>query len=335
MKIIENYPLLKHNTFHFNINAKIFAEYNSIDELRDILTKYRDEKMLHIGAGSNLLFTDNFSGLVLHSDIQYYQIISEDDNTTRIKVGSGVVFDDFIEYAISNGMGGAENLSYIPGEVGASAVQNIGAYGVEAKDIIHEVEAVHTKTLESRLLSNAECQYAYRDSIFKGELKGQYIVTAVTFNLSKCPTLQLDYGNVRQSLQEISHPTIADVRRAIIGIRKQKLPEVSELGSAGSFFKNPILSNDHFKQLQREYPQIPFYDAPDGNGKKVPAAWLITTAGLKGKTIGDAQVYEKQPLVIVNRGNAKPQDIVKLAELVSEEVKAKFNVTLHPEVNYI
>ncbi len=335
MKIYSDYSLLEHNTFHFNAKAEFFAEYESIDELRNILTTYRKEKILHIGKGSNLLFVNDFKGLVLHSAICFYEVADEDDDIVKIRVGSGVVFDDFIEYAISKGWGGAENLSYIPGETGASAVQNIGAYGVEVKDIISEVETLDIKSLEIRKFSRQECKYAYRDSIFKGELKGKYIVTAVVFELRKQPVLQLDYGNVRQSLSAIDNPTIADVRKAITDIRKQKLPEVSEMGSAGSFFKNPIITDRHFEDLRSIYPDMPYYDAPEGTGKKIPAAWLITKAELKGRSVGGAQIYEKQPLVIVNRCNAQPSDVVELAGLVMSTVSEKFGISLEPEVNYI
>lgn len=335
MKIYSNYSLLQHNTFHFDAKAKIYAEYESVDELRNLLTIYRDEKILHIGGGSNLLFVSDFNGLVLHSLIKFHDIVSEDENEVKIRAGSGVVFDEFIDYAISKGWGGAENLSYIPGEVGASAVQNIGAYGVEVKDIISEVEALDIETLRIRRFSPAECKYGYRDSIFKNELKGKYIITAVVFQLHKQPVLQLDYGNVRQSLSDIENPTIANVRKAITNIRKQKLPEVSELGSAGSFFKNPVITDRHFEDLKSSYPEMPYYDAPDGAGKKIPAAWLITVAGLKGKAVGGAQIYEKQPLVIVNKGNAQPSDVVALAGLVQKTVKEKFGISLEPEVNYI
>ena len=333
MRVTENYSLLAWNTFGMDVRARVFAEYDTIEELRALLKKYHKEKLWHIGCGSNLLFMNDYDGVVLHSRIVDTEVLQETDDTILVRCGAGIVFDDFVADAVRHGVGGAENLSYIPGEVGAAAVQNIGAYGVEAKDIIEQVETINRQTYEKRTFSNADCKYGYRDSIFKNELKDKYIVTAVVFRLQKRPILQLDYGNVRQSLAGIENPTIADVRSAIIDIRQHKLPEVSILGSAGSFFKNPVVSKAKFEQLRSIYPAIPHYEASDG--VKVPAAWLIEQSGMKGKRRGGAQVYEKQPLVIINTGNALPEDVAGLAEEIRKKVKQLFDIEIQPEVNYI
>lgn len=333
MKIENNYSLLAWNTFGMDVKTKVFARYESVAELKDLLCRFKGERLLHIGRGSNLLLTKDFNGVVLHSEIRYVDFSDFDKATVCVKAGSGVVFDELVAQAVEKCFGGIENLSYIPGEVGASAVQNIGAYGVEVKDVILRVFAIDVQTLEERVFSVDECHYAYRDSIFKNELKGRYIITSVEFLLTKTPQLKLDYGNLKAALSKLENITIADVREAIINVRRQKLPEVSELGSAGSFFKNPVVSEEKFSALQRDYPNIPHYAAPDG--VKIPAAWLIEQCGWKGKQYGGAQVYEKQPLVIVNKGSAKPEDIIKLAAEISQSIKSRFDVEINPEVNYI
>lgn len=307
-----------------------------MEELRVLLQTYKGERLLHIGAGSNLLFTKDFDGVVLHSRICFARALEEDAEGVNIEVGAGIVMDDLIAQVADMGLYGLENLSHIPGEVGASAVQNVGAYGVEAKDVIREVHAVAVESGEECVFSNADCRFGYRDSIFKNEWKGQYIITSVVFHLSKQPQPNLDYGNLRQALAG-KEPTPMNIREAVIAIRKQKLPEPAELGSAGSFFKNPIISPEHFQTiLQQEHKkaaEIPHFETADGI--KIPAAWLIEQCGWKGKRQGGAQVYEKQPLVIVNTGNATAQDIITLAADITESIAQRFQITLHPEVNYI
>ena len=333
MKIEYNCSLLPWNTFGMDVKARVFAQYASVSELCDLLTLFKGENLLHIGRGSNLLFTKDYDGVVLHSEIQDVCSVDIDEDLVCVRAGSGVIFDELVAQTVQRGWGGIENLSYIPGEVGASAVQNIGAYGVEVKDVISRVYAVDVLTHEERVFGVDECRYAYRDSIFKNELRGRYIITFVEFMLSKKPHLKLDYGNLKAALSEHGNPSVADVREAIISVRRQKLPEVSELGSAGSFFKNPVVSEDRFNHLQSQYPNIPHYAASDG--VKIPAAWLIEQCGWKGKRHGGAQVYEKQPLVIVNKAEAKPQDIIDLAEEIRKSIKSKFNIEINPEVNYI
>ena len=297
---------------------------------------YKSERLLHIGAGSNLLFTKDFDGVVLHSRICFARALEEDAEGVNIEVGAGIVMDDLIAQVADMGLYGLENLSHIPGEVGASAVQNVGAYGVEAKDVIREVHAVAVESGEECVFSNADCRFGYRDSIFKNEWKGQYIITSVVFHLSKQPQPRLNYGNLRQALAG-KEPTPMNIREAVIAIRKQKLPEPKELGSAGSFFKNPIISPEHFQtilqQEQKTEAEIPHFETADGI--KIPAAWLIEQCGWKGTRQGGAQVYEKQPLVIVNTGNATAQDIITLAADITKSIAQRFQITLHPEVNYI
>lgn len=324
------------NTFGIPAHARVYAEYTSLEELRALLQTYKSERLLHIGAGSNLLFTKDFDGVVLHSRICFARTLEEDAEGVNIEVGAGIVMDDLIAQVADMGLYGLENLSHIPGEVGASAVQNVGAYGVEAKDVIREVHAVAVESGEECVFSNADCRFGYRDSIFKNEWKGQYIITSVVFHLSKQPQPHLDYGNLRQALAG-KEPTPMNIREAVIAIRKQKLPEPADLGSAGSFFKNPIISPEHFQTiLQQEHKteaEIPHFETADGI--KIPAAWLIEQCGWKGKRQGGAQVYEKQPLVIVNTGNATAQDIITLAADITKSIEKRFQITLHPEVNLI
>ena len=319
------------NTFRMDVRAKIYAEYRSVDELRELLQQYRGERLLHIGAGSNLLFTGDFNGVVLHSAMRRARATREDDSHVFIEAENGLVLDELIAQLCDMGLSGMENLSYIPGEVGASAVQNVGAYGVEAKDVITEVRALAIADGSERTFTNAECRYGYRDSIFKNELRGQYIITCVTYRLDKQFVPKLDYGNLRGEVG--ANPTPMDVREAVIRIRKQKLPEVSEVGSAGSFFKNPIVPREQYEAIAAQYERVPHYDQ-DG-GVKIPAAWLIEQCGWKGKTIGGAQCYAKQPLVLVNTGNATPQDVITLAQNICDSVHDKFGITISPEVNYI
>ena len=331
MKIQENISLLPYNTFGIEAKAKIFAEYSSVEELRELLKRYNGEKILHIGAGSNLLFTRDFDGVILHSAMRRARAMDEDGETVLIEAENGLVLDELIAQLCDMGLSGMENLSYIPGEVGASAVQNVGAYGVEAKDVIVAVRTIAVADGTERIFANEECQYGYRDSVFKNELRGQYIITHVTYRLNKHLQPQLDYGNLRTEVGD--NPTAMTIREAVIRIRKQKLPEVSELGSAGSFFKNPIVPRALYEAIAARYERVPHFDQ-DG-GVKIPAAWLIEQCGWKGKTRGGAQCYPKQPLVLVNTGKATPQDIVDLAAAIGASVKEKFDISISPEVNYI
>ena len=333
MKIIENCPLLGRNTFGMDVKAECLAEWSSPDELRMLLPDAK-RPLLTVGGGSNLLFTGDFKGTVLHSTIESIDVIGETTDYVQVRVGSGVVWDDFVAYAVLHGWWGVENLSAIPGEVGASAVQNIGAYGVEAKDVIETVYTICLEDGSEREFSNTECRYAYRQSIFKNELKGRYAVTYVQFKLSLKPQPRLGYGALETEVGSMGEPTLENIRNAVIRIRAGKLPDPKVLGNAGSFFMNPVISVQEFNDLKNSYPDIPSYPAPDGM-VKVPAGWLIEKAGWKGRSLGPAAVYEKQALVLVNKGGATGTDVMRLADAVIKEVKEKFGITLSTEVNYI
>ena len=336
MKEYTNYPILRYNTFGMDVKTSCFVEYSSVSELQSFLSaKEYSLPLLHIGGGSNLLFLSDFKGTILHSAIKGIDITEESDEWIDIKVGAGEVWDDFVSYTVSKGFYGAENLSIIPGEVGASAVQNIGAYGVEAKDIILTVHTVRISDSSERVFSNEECRYSYRNSIFKGEMKGQYIVTHVTFRLRKSPVFHLSYGNISSELEKRNlSPSLANIRDIIIEVRRSKLPEPEEFGNAGSFFMNPMVSMQKFKQLESEFPDIPHYPV-DENTVKIPAGWMIDRCGWKGRNIGQAGVYHKQALVLVNLGGATGKDISCLADEIIKSVYEKFGVDIHPEVNYI
>ena len=337
--------LTKMNTFGMKVKARCFIEYDSVADLVDIEFEELARPVLHIGGGSNLLFTDDFKGTVLHSKINFIEILDDAPaETVLVSVGAGVVFDDFCDWAAKEGLWGVENLSYIPGEVGASAVQNIGAYGVEVKDVIKTVYCYDTIDEEFVNFDVEDLEYGYRDSAFKNpEIKGRYIVTHVVFALSRTPQPKLDYGHLKAAVEAAgAELTPALIRKVIIKIRKEKLPEPSVMGSAGSFFKNPVITAEHYARIEAaakaelgaDY-KVPHYDLPDGT-VKVPAAWMIEQCGWKGKRSGNAAVYDKQPLVIVNyTGEAYPEEIIGLEKRIIASVKAKFDIELHPEVDHI
>ena len=336
MKRHENYSLLKHNTFGIDVRAALFVEYNTTNELQKFLQSEdfaRHERFLHIGSGSNLLFGADYDGIVMHSAIHDLEVISETNDHVWVRVGAGYVWDDFVSYCVEQGWGGAENLSIIPGEVGASAVQNIGAYGVEVRDVIVQVD---TMALDGtiRTFTNEECQYGYRDSIFKRELRGQFIVTHVTYRLKKSPTYRLDYGDLRSRVEAHGEPTLQNVRDEVINIRESKLPDPHILGNAGSFFTNPVIPRTQYDSLKNRYPAIPSYPIDDKH-VKVPAGWLIDSAGWKGKALGRAAVHDKQALVLVNLGGATGQEVMTLAEKVCEDIHNIYGIRITPEVNYI
>lgn len=337
MKIEENYSLLKHNTFGLNIKTRWFIEYDSEDELKRILSDeyFLSLPFLHIGEGSNLLFLQDYEGIILHSGIQEICILREDNESVLVKVGAGINWDYFVDYCVKQQWGGIENLSLIPGEVGASAVQNIGAYGVEACDSIVEVHAYNIENKNKECFTKEACDFSYRNSIFKNKLKGKYLITHVVFQLNKKPVFYLDYGNLREFIVcQDKTPDLQVIRDSIISIRNSKLPDPKDYGNAGSFFMNPYVDKDFYENLKKDYPQMPFFPVSD-NQVKIPAAWLIDQCGLKGKTYNDAAVYEKQPLVIINKGNATGTDIAMLAEEIKTMVLNKFGIVLIPEVYYI
>lgn len=326
------------NTFGLDVSAEEYLSLRSIEEAQRLLPALKDRKYFIVGGGSNLLFTGNYKGVIVHCEIAFQEEpFSEtegheglDEGFVFVKVPGSMVWDDFVKWCCEKGYWGVENLSYIPGEVGASAIQNIGAYGVEVKDVITRVCTIEVATGNLRTFDVSECKYGYRESIFKTELWQKYLVYAVEFKLSKEAKPKLEYKplNTMTGLDSLKK-----IREAIINIRKEKLPEVGEIGSAGSFFKNPVVSTEEYEKLKSLYPTIPHFDAP--NGVKIPAAWLIDNAGLKGHKIGGAQVYEGQPLVIVNPGGATAKDVVALAQYVIDSVFRKYGVRLSPEVNYV
>ena len=332
MTIRDNCSLADRNTFGMDVRADSLIDWASIDELKSALHDI-EKPVLMIGGGSNLLFMGDFKGTVLHSTISSIEIIGSTDDHVHVKVGAGVVWDDFVAWCTLHGFWGVENLSAIPGEVGASAVQNIGAYGVEAKDVIDIVQTICLEDGSERDFSNNECNYAYRQSIFKNELKGQYAVAYVIFTLSKTAKPRLGYGALEQEVERLGGPTLANIRKAVISIREGKLPDPKVLGNAGSFFMNPVISEQEFGIIKSNYPNVPSYPAP--GGVKVPAGWLIEKTGWKGRSLGPAAVYDKQALVLVNKGGATGADIKRLADTIIADVKQKFGITLSTEVNYI
>lgn len=336
MIIKENISLLSYNTFGIDARADYFIEYSSVEELQTALKSeiVKSNRLLHIGGGSNLLFMKDFKGVILHSAINFIKKVSEDADTVMLEAGAVVNWDDFVAYTVENGWGGVENLSLIPGEVGASAVQNIGAYGVEVQDVIVEVNAVEIETGESKTFSLEDCQYGYRESIFKKELKGKYIITSVVFKLQKQPEFKLNYQHLEAEVLKNGDINLQNIRQTIIAVRESKLPDPKIFGNAGSFFMNPVISKAHFNELLAQYPQMPHYFVSETE-EKVPAGWLIDQCGWKGKQIGNAGVHDKQALVLVNKGGATGAEIVYLAEQIQASVKTKFGIELRAEVNYI
>lgn len=322
------------NTFGLDVKTALWQEYASVEELESLIaTGCITAPYLHIGAGSNLLFVRDYEGTVLHSRIGGIEVTTEDETNVDVRVGAGVVWDDFVSYCVEHSWYGVENLSLIPGEVGASAVQNIGAYGVEVKDLITAVETLDVQG-RKRVYSVNECAYAYRDSLFKRPDMKSVFVTYVRFRLSKKEHYQLDYGTIRREWEKCPNPDLRKLRQLIVDIRRSKLPDPAVLGNAGSFFKNPLILHSQFETLLQAYPEIPYY-VVDKLHVKIPAAWLIEQCGWKGKAIGKAGVYEKQALVLVNLGGASGKEIVALSDAIRESVRRKFGIEIFPEVNFI
>ncbi len=347
MTIAKDKSLKCLNTFGIEAKASWFAEYSSVEELKSILKQFQLEynsndkdnlKILHIGGGSNLLFLSDYEGLVLHSDIKSVEVIEESSSHVCVRVGGGLTWDDWVKLSVERGWYGLENLTAIPGEVGASAVQNIGAYGVEAKDFITRVHLLDLRSLESFSMENDDLHYDYRYSILKSkELWGKYAVTHVDFMLSKTFTPNLEYGALKTAVSSLGDDrelSASLLRQVIREMRDGKLPDPKVLGNAGSFFMNPVVNRSFFENLLEKYPKMPHY-VIDEEHVKIPAGWLIETAGWKGRQLGKAGVYEKQALVLVNLGGATGQDIVRLCNTVKDDVKKMFDIDIHPEVNFI
>ncbi len=335
MKDFADYDLTRHNTFGIKAKCRRFIEFDCVDDLRNILNGLTesDQPLLLLGGGSNLLLTQDYPGTVLHSAIKGWEAQSVEGGTL-LRVGSGETWDSIVALCVAHGWYGAENLSLIPGEVGASAIQNIGAYGVEAKDIIYKVEAVEVKTGCTVSFSNQECGYAYRQSRFKCEWLNRYIITHVTYRLSSTFTPRLDYGNIRSELEKqgIGSPTAAQLRNTIIAIRRTKLPDPEVEGNAGSFFMNPVVGRETYEKLAAAYPSMPHYPQPDGH-EKIPAGWLIEQCGWKGRSLGRAGVCSTQALVLINKGGATGLEVLNLCKTIQKDVKSKFGIDIKPEVN--
>jgi len=335
LTIQENISLKEYNTFGVECYAKRFVSIDSFYSLQQLVNKEKD--LFLISGGSNMLLTKNIDTLVALINIKGISIDKEDDGFVYLTVNSGENWHEFVLWCISQNYGGLENLSLIPGNVGTCPIQNIGAYGVEVKDTITKVEALHVESTKLETFSNAECDFGYRNSIFKNEAKGKYILTSVSFQLTKNQhQLNTSYGAIETALQEknISSPTIKDVSDAVISIRQSKLPDPKEIGNSGSFFKNPVITSSQFLELQSIYPTIPNYTISNTE-TKIPAGWLVEQCGFKGKRYGDAGVHEKQALVLVNYGNASGKEIFLLAKKIQQAVFEKFNIQLEIEVNII
>lgn len=334
MRELYGYSLKAHNTFGIDALCRRFLEYSSVGEARQVAEALHQsqEPYLIIGSGSNLLLTKDFEGTVVCSAVKGIQPLGNG----RLRCGSGELWDNVVAWTVRQQYYGAENLSLIPGQVGASAVQNIGAYGVEVKDLVSQVEVVDIATGTLCTFNREECQYGYRDSRFKHEWRNRYLITHVEYQLSQSATLHLEYGNIRSELdrQGIVTPTLQQIRQTIIDIRRQKLPDPDVTGNAGSFFMNPVVNRMKFLELQAEYPDMPHYNM-DAEHEKIPAGWLIDQCGWRGRSMGRAGVHSRQALVLVNRGGATGQEIVSLCQAIQKDVNKRFGIDIYPEVNIV
>ncbi len=337
MQIEENKSLKNYNTFGIDCEARFFVSVSNKTELIHTLQSKVHQNIFILGGGSNMLLTKDIDALVIHINLGGIKIISEDEHQVHLSVMGGENWHNFVQYCIDSDYGGIENLSLIPGNVGTAPIQNIGAYGVELKDIFESCKAISVSDLSEKEFSNKECQFGYRNSIFKNKLKGKYIITEVTFKLTKNNHIKnIEYGVIKQQLSEnnITNPSLRDISEAVIEIRKSKLPDPNIIGNSGSFFKNPVVETTVFDEFIEKYSNAPYFTISDTE-TKIPAGWLIEQAGFKGKRFGDAGVHDKQALVLVNHGNASGNEILKLANKIQNKVKKQFGITITPEVNII
>lgn len=335
--ILNNVDIQPYNTFGISVQAKQFSTFSTLEELKELFAqKPKGLPFMILGGGSNILFTRDFNGLILKNEILGFEITEKNENDVYVKAGAGENWHSFVIRTISLNLGGLENLSLIPGNVGASPMQNIGAYGREIKDVFHSLEAYHIETGEVHTFSNKDCQFGYRESVFKRNLKNQYVILSVTYKLSKSHNLNTSYGVIEEELKKmgITQPTIKDVSNAVIAIRNSKLPNPEEIGNAGSFFKNPVIHTEQFELLKSQHADIPSYSAGE-NRVKLAAGWLIERAGWKGKTFGNFGVHKLQALVLVNYGGASGNELFNLSEQIINDVNAKFGVILEREVNIV
>ena len=336
LQMEHNYSLQPFNTFGIDVKAKHFATFSNIAELQTVLHSAPNLDLLILGGGSNMLFTQDFNGLVLRNEIKGISVVKETNAQVFVKAGAGEVWHAFVQHCIAQNWCGLENLSLIPGSVGASPMQNIGAYGVEIKDVFHELSAFHIESGAIHTFNKAQCQFGYRESVFKRALKDQYIITDVTFALAKQPNLKTSYGAIQQELDAkgIQNPSIRDISEAVIAIRQSKLPDPKVLGNAGSFFKNPVIDRNSFETILAKFPNVSHYVVSDTE-VKLAAGWLIENAGLKGLRQGSCGVHEKQALVLVNYGGSQGQQILDLSSHIIQTIQALFGITLEREVNII
>lgn len=335
MNIHENVSLKPYNTFGLDVKAKYFIEIKNLNDLKEIVKANKSDKLFILGGGSNMLLTQDINKIVVKLDLQGITVIQEDEDTVLVEAQAGENWHEFVLWCIEHNYGGVENLSLIPGNVGTTPIQNIGAYGVEIKDVMYSCKALNIKTSEVVEFTNEQCEFGYRESVFKNSLKDQYIVISTTFRLTKNNhVLKIEYGAIKGELESnnITVPTIKDISDAVISIRQSKLPDPKEIGNSGSFFKNPIVDKETFLRLQNGYPKMPFYAVSDSE-IKIPAGWLIETSGFKGYRLGDAGVHEKQALVLVNYGKAEGDQIKKLSETIQKEVYNLFGISIQAEVN--
>jgi len=334
MNLLENYSLKKLNTFGIDASAKYFLEVDSIPAIQSYLEdkKINAEPRLILGGGSNMLFTKNFDGIVVRNCIKGIELLKEDSEYYYVKAGAGESWHGFVMHCIGKNYAGVENLSLIPGSVGAAPIQNIGAYGVEQKEVFFELEAIDLKEKKSIKINKSDCQFGYRDSIFKREAKGKYIITSVTFRLLKKPKLNTSYGAIDQEMEKmgVKEVSIAAISQAVCNIRRSKLPNPEVLGNAGSFFKNPTISAEQFHAIKAKFPNVVAY--PSDANFKLAAGWLIEQCGWKGKQVGNTGVHKDQALVLVNYGNANGAEVFELSGKIMESVKVKFGVELEREV---
>lgn len=337
MHIQHNYSLKKYNTFGIEAKASEFVAIHSLEELQAVLHDNKDKKKFILGGGSNMLLTQDIQALVIHIDIKGIRVVDQDDDFVWIEANAGENWHEFVLHTLENNYGGLENMSLIPGNVGTTPVQNIGAYGAEIKDSFVSCQAIHIGTQDLRTFTKTECQFGYRESIFKQEVRDQYIITSVVFKLTKRNhTINIGYGDIIKELgsKGISQPTIKEVSNAVIAIRQSKLPDPKELGNSGSFFKNPIISRAHFEKVQAQFPDIKHFDISPEE-VKVPAGWLIEQAGLKGYRVGDAGVHKNQALVLVNYGHATGTEILNLSREIQKTIFNKYTIAIEAEVNII
>jgi UDP-N-acetylmuramate dehydrogenase len=335
MSFIENHSLKSHNTFAVDCSARLFAVFSTVDQLQRLLPN-SEGPLLVLGGGSNILLTKDFPGTVLKNKITGIEVVSETKNHTIVRVGGGEVWHDFVLWSIANNLGGIENLSLIPGSVGAAPMQNIGAYGIEIESVFEQLEAVSVDTLETKTFNKEDCHFSYRNSIFKGELRGEFIITRVYFCLNKTSRFNTSYGAIEKELENMGCDTLTleNISNAVINIRQRRLPDPKVLGNSGSFFKNPVISLSQFTDLQSQYPHIVGYPVSETE-IKVPAGWLIDQAGWKGYRKGDAGIHKNHALVLVNHGSATGSELVQLSKEIQHSVQKKFGIMLENEVNII